>query len=152
MTRVPDPACLRWSLRNPNRGHKPHCKCVGFMKYDQISPVMRAFIGTHEGFRKLGFPAENLFFLCARDGVRFRGLSGFLMLEWQKKIFSVELGPIESEESIHREYEIVCDQMTQIPESDLQRMWNECEMCQNKIGLLLALRGKGIEPPIGEFS
>jgi hypothetical protein len=36
------------------------------MTYDEIPPLLRAYVGNREGFRKLGFSADDLFLQFSR--------------------------------------------------------------------------------------
>jgi hypothetical protein len=113
------------------------------MKYDDITSAMRAFIGTHEVFRKLGFPAENLYCQAAPSARAGGRLSLFLTLKMDSNEFNVELGLIDNEEEAAKEHAKVCEEIKRIPADDLDRMYHECEAYTNKMELMMSLKKKG---------
>lgn len=127
------------------------------MKYEEISPVMRMFLGNREGLRRFGFSADDLFLMTARSaslGNRSSDrhpiggrLACFCVLRTQGKEFSILCGPIESEEDVANEYKRVCEAQDKISPSDCDRIWEESEVCAKKIELLIVLTEKGFRIP-----
>jgi len=118
------------------------------VKYDDISPTMRAFLGGREGFRKLGFRAEDLY--CALHmSVRFRVLSCFVKLMAQDKEFNLEVGSVEDADEFQEEYKRVAVAINagELPESDQDRIWQESEAHTNAFAFVMALRNKGFRIP-----
>jgi hypothetical protein len=93
------------------------------MTYDEIPPLLRAYVGNREGFRKLGFSADDLFLQFSKNG--FGVPSAFLVLRTQRKSFSIELGPCLNAQETAVEYVCVCEAMERIPQADLDRIWHE---------------------------
>lgn len=119
------------------------------MKYEDITPVMRNFIGNYQGFRKLGYSADDLYCQVERS-VKLGGHLGvFLVLKTQGKMFSVECGPVASKEETVEEYKRICGAagLCEIPEEDLQKIWRECEVYVRKVDFVVALRNKGFLLP-----
>lgn len=120
------------------------------MRYADVSPTMRMFMGTWEGFRKLGYSAADLF--CeVHPSVKLGGALGcFCVLRTQGKEFSVECGPVmTSKDFFIAEYQRVAEAVSsgQFVEADLDRIWVECEIYHRKVDFLLALEAKGFTSP-----
>lgn len=118
------------------------------MRYDDVSRVMRKFVGCWEAFRKLGFPATDLFCLVANSARAHGAPSLFCQLRTQDKEFTVELGVLPSgstREQISQEYERVATAVCgrEIPQDDLDRMWQESEPYADPVGFTAALLAKG---------
>jgi hypothetical protein len=119
------------------------------MKYDEITPTMRRWLGGREAFRKMGFSADDLYCTTARSA-RFNGrLSAFVELQAQGKTFLLECGEIESEQAFADEYQRVCAAANsgELSQDDADRIWRESEPYQDKLGFTLAVVGKGFVPP-----
>lgn len=114
------------------------------MKYDDISPVMRRFLGNREGFRKAGFSADDLYLLLAPSAMYFGEMACFCVLRTQGKEFSVICGLVEDQAAFEREYLDVCKRQSEISQEVADRIWEESEVCAKKAEFLLALRSKGI--------
>jgi hypothetical protein len=125
------------------------------MKYAEISPAIRAYLGTWQVFRQLGFGAECLSPMTARSAKHGGVLSLFCVLETQGKHFSVELGVIEkdgadnveTERRVMDEYQRVARAMSSVSEDDLRRIMEETEAFVGKVSLMMALMNKGIVLP-----
>jgi hypothetical protein len=119
------------------------------VKYEEINPVLRAFMGNREGFRKLGFSADSLF--CLVSGSAKLGVAScFVQLQAQGKTFAVECGPIEIEKgAFEAHYREVCEAINsgRVSQTDMDRIWVESEVCQHKSEFLLALLQRGIVVP-----
>lgn len=123
------------------------------MRYDEISPAIRAYLGTWQVFRQLGFSAECLSIMTARSVKHGGVLSLFCVLETQGKSFSVELGAIERdgvdnvqiENLVMGEYQRVA--MSSMSEDDMRRIMEETEAFQQKVSLIMALMRKDIVLP-----
>lgn len=121
------------------------------MTYDEINPVLRTFFGAREGFRKLGFAAEELFFTTARSVLEDGALAVFCTLKTQGKSFLVECGPAGDEDAITKEYVITAEAINSgsLSQGDLDRIWQECDIRRQPLDFLLALSVKGIViPPV----
>jgi hypothetical protein len=119
------------------------------MRYSDISPTMRAFLGAFEAFRKMGFLSDNIFCMVSRS-VRLGGeLGAFCVLKTQGKEFSIDCGPVTSEKDAGEEYQRVSKAVSagEVPQEDLDRIWWESEACQRSIPLVLAIQGKGFRVP-----
>ena len=63
------------------------------VKYAEISPTMRRFIGGWENFRKIGFEADDLFCLIERS-VKLKGaLACFCQLKANDKTYEMYIYP-----------------------------------------------------------
>lgn len=121
------------------------------LKYDDISPTMRNFLGAWEGFRKLGFMADDLHCLVSRSANLGGALACFVLLKTQGKQFTVEVGRITVDEGTWRnEYDLVTKALNdnQIDEADLNRIWQESLCYRDSAGFLLALTAKNITIPM----
>ena len=120
------------------------------MRYEEIHPTLRAFIGNREAFRKLGFSADDLFCSIAMS-FRHSNLSCFVKLQLKNKSsdFNMEVGPVEDGKTFEEEYRRVAQAIVdgEVPQADLDRMWQESECYQDKKGFLTALLSKGFHPP-----
>jgi hypothetical protein len=105
---------------------------------------MRRFIGAFEAYRRLGFKADDIFFLVS-ESARFGVLSAFCLLKTQGKEFATECGPVESQEKAAAEYAALA--MDKLPEADLERLWDESEPRQNATLFVLAIVDKGFRIP-----
>ena len=119
------------------------------MRYEDISPSMRTFIGSYEMMRRLGFPADNLYCQIARSARRNGVLSHFLMLRTTGKDFTIECGPVTSE-TPDEEYTIVLERIRnhELSDNDYFRIFQECDAYRDTYGLIESLRSRGIEVPI----
>ena len=124
------------------------------MRYRNITPLVRKFLGAFEGFRKVGFRAEDLYFVLQPSATLGGRLGGFCSLKLEGKEFSVELGPVpktygktdeERKEILGREFKKVCEAVNQglVPQEDLDRIWRESEIHERPGEFLLALIAKG---------
>jgi hypothetical protein len=119
------------------------------MKYEDVSPTMRAFIGTWEVLRKLGYSADDIFFQPSKSVKLGGALGAFCVLRTQGKEFSVDCGPVTSEKDAGEEYQRVSKAVSagEIPQEDMDRIWWESEACQRSIQLVIAIQGKGFRVP-----
>jgi len=121
------------------------------MRYEDISPTMRAFLGCWEGFRKIGFSADDLYFSVGR-AVEFAGRPGcYVTLRTQGREFNVLVGPAGADggAALQEEYARVAEAISgrQVPMADLDRIWQECKLREHMPELLLAIETKGIRLP-----
>ena len=120
------------------------------MKYEDITPAMRAFLGNREMVRRLGFHAGDIYCMPARSA-RFSGLmSCFLSLRTGGKEFNIECGPCDSEDKLSAEYMRVLQAVNSggLPDADYFRIFQECESYQITSDLIRALGARGIIVPI----
>jgi hypothetical protein len=121
------------------------------MKYADITPTMRAFIGAREAFRKLGYGAKDLSLLVARSARHGGTLSAFVFLRAQNKTFSHECGPVKSEAAAKAEYDRVVKAINggAVTDADLDRIYLESEPYRDKVGFATVLMLKGFVTPKG---
>jgi hypothetical protein len=114
------------------------------MMYEQISPVMRNFVGSWECFRKLGFSADDLHCLIA-PSAQHGHLACFLRLATEGKEFLVEIGGPVDKGTIQNEYEEVSTAVSdgRVSSEVLDRLYEECEIYQMKVPFIFALQSKG---------
>lgn len=117
------------------------------MTYDEISEPMRGFLGAWQGFRKVGFKSSELYCTIARSVLAGGAVSCFVTLRAQRKIFNLEVGPIESEDAFEKEWTLVCEalQKESIPEADLERIWTESLPFRKAAEFVIALTQKGFK-------
>lgn len=116
------------------------------MRYHEVHPTLRQALGCFEGFRRLGFEADDIFFIYAS-----RQLELFCVLKTQDKEFSINCGPLRMTQ---REWEATVTVATHaintglMPEEDLQRIWSESMVFKKSMEFLLVLKAKGIVIPV----
>ena len=78
------------------------------MRYEDISPVLRDFLGYYQCLRNLGFSSDDIFLHYAKNRAGVRSV--FLSMTTQRKSYSIELGPCERAEgeTLTAEYIRVC--------------------------------------------
>jgi hypothetical protein len=115
--------------------------------YEEISPVMRAFIGTYEVFRRLGYAPDDLY-ASANMALQTDQMYGWFILQQEGKDFSIQLAPITSAEEFEDEYVTVAHIVSSggVAQADLDRMYAECTARQFAVQLILALAQKGFRP------
>lgn len=118
------------------------------MKYDDISPTMRRFIGGREAFRKLGFAPDDLYCVVERSVNLGGALGCFVQLRSRGRVFHLEVGPVVEPKAFGAEYIRVANAVNsgEVAQTDLDRMWQESEPYCNALEFILALKRKGIEP------
>jgi hypothetical protein len=120
------------------------------MTYDEISPTMRMFMGNFEGFRRIGFSADDLFLTVSRSVELDGAVACFCVLKTQGKEFSVLCGPIPNGDAnaFSREYAAICEAMPSgIPQADMDRIWQESEIYEKSLEFIVALKAKGFRIP-----
>ena len=119
------------------------------MTYEEMHPILRAYLGTYSGFRHLGFSADDVYLSIARSA-RFGGrLSAFALLKTQGKEFNVELGPMKAKDvaKVQEQYNRMAKGEV-MSEADGDRIWQESEAFQNAVDFIMAIQLKGIVPPL----
>lgn len=122
------------------------------MKYEEISPAMREFIGYYEALRRLGFPAGSIYCFVAPTG-EAKQLTVFAHLEYAGREFNVECGPaVGDKDAVVVEYKAICDAFANntISTEDDKRLWLESTAYRRAGALAVALLLKGIELPLRE--
>lgn len=115
------------------------------MRYHEIHAALRQALGCYEGFRRLGFSADDLFFIYAS-----KQLELFCVLRTQGKEFSINCGPMRVTQ---KQYEAMSYNATvavndgDMPEEDLQRIWTESFVYQQPLECMLRIKAKGIVIP-----
>jgi len=120
------------------------------MNYDSIHPILRAVLGAHEGFRKVGFPADDIYVeLGANPEVRDDELMVFVTLKSAGKEFRVQVGPWprDNVDALHTQWTALCAALHDIPQADADRIWHESLPFRNAVGFTLAIMNKGIPIP-----
>lgn len=119
------------------------------LRYDDISVIMRHYIGAHESFRRLGFLPEQISMevnkapqLGGKDGV-------FAVLRAQNKQFSVIIGEAKSIPKLNKEYREVVESVVggSFPQADLDRIWQESECRKNWQDFVSSILLKGFSIP-----
>lgn len=120
------------------------------MKYEDISPAMRVFIGNREGLRKLKFAADDIFCVTGRSALNGQ-LCAFCVLKFGGKEFSMECGPIadNDEKKFREEYARVSKAVNarRVNQVDLDRIWQESMAHRNGLALIQKLIERGFPPP-----
>lgn len=125
------------------------------MRYDDIHPTIRAYLGGFQGLRKLGFRSDDIFVSFARSCVTGK-VSCFLALRTQGKTFDMEAGIVGSGDGLKGEIEqfvtayqtaLRAVQAGKVPEADYQRIWEESNCCQYIPDFLASLLAAGFVFP-----
>jgi hypothetical protein len=122
------------------------------VRYEDVPACFRKAIGVREGFRKLGFSADDLHLLAAQaEGVSKTHLGVFMVLKTQGKQFNVVCGSWKKSEQ--RKFESlwprVCEAVNtgSMPHADFDRMWQESPCFLNPKEFVLKLKEKGFRIP-----
>ena len=118
------------------------------MKYEDISPAMREFIGYYEALRRLGFPAGSIY--CVVMPKPDKTFLVFAHLEHAGRAFNVECGTTAvDKDAIVLEYKAICDAFKNntLSEETDRRLWLESRAYKQAGALAVALLLKGIEIP-----
>ena len=122
------------------------------MKYEEISPAMREFIGYFEAFRRLGFRSENIYcIVCASQATG--KLAVFAHLEYAGREFNAECGPVADDKvAVATEYKAIWDAITThtMSPEDEKRLWTESKAYKQAGALAVSLLLKGIELPLAD--
>jgi hypothetical protein len=97
----------------------------------------------------MGFRAEDLYCTISRSARHGGVLSAFVELHAQGKTFMLECGPVGDEVAFQNEYRRVSDAINsgKLPQKDMDRIWQESEPYQDRVGFATAVTGKGFVPP-----
>ena len=122
------------------------------MTYDQINPVLRRVLGCFEGFRKVGFRADDLYCEPARSpGLPAGQLAVFITLKTQGQEFRIECGQWDESavDDLRVQWRATCQAVNadEVPQADMDRIWQESVIFADSVGFVLALGRKGIRPP-----
>jgi len=122
------------------------------MNYDSIHPLLRSAMGTHEGFRKAGFPASDIFVeVSASPEVSDDELMIFVMLKSHGKEFRVSIGPWPrgKENDLRDQWLALCAAVHDgtLSQDDMDRIWQESLPFNNAVDFTLAIANKGIPIP-----
>lgn len=107
--------------------------------------MLRECWEAHQAFRRLNFAADDIFVVL--------GLNVAVMLRAQDKEFTVNLGVHPNgSEWFGSHWSIVAQAQNDgdIPESLLDRIWEQSPYRNNPLPFLMALKNKGFELPKGE--
>lgn len=120
------------------------------IKYDEIHPTLRRFFGGWEVFRKLGFPADELFCQVERSVILGGRYGCFIRLQSQGLEFTVECGLVGADPNgFLADYSRISKAINehQVEQAALDRMHQESEPYQKIADLVLALKSKGFRVP-----
>lgn len=116
------------------------------MKWADIHPVFREALGTHEAFRKLGFPAEDIFVHLNPDRTML------VVLKTQNKDFTVTVGSF-NKSLTYPTWKMSWNAVGlaviegRVSEKDLERIWRSCYVYRQKVEFLMGISSKGIVIP-----
>ena len=124
------------------------------MRYDEIPEPIRHVLGCFEGYRRVGFRAEDIYCEPAPTrGLPDGQIAVFATLKAQGKEFRVECGQWSEKdiEALHEVWKRTCDAVNsgQVSQIDLDRIWLEGPIYGNVVGFMMALAAKGIRCPKG---
>lgn len=123
------------------------------VKYDEIHPVIRQLLGCHEGFRKMGFSADDLYVEPTPSTVDGQMMLHYSLKTRRGKIFRISCGywPTADEAGLRAQWlaAIAALKSGAVSQDDLDRIWQESFICRDKIGFAAGLMAKGIVPPRG---
>jgi hypothetical protein len=120
------------------------------VNYDSIHPILRGVLGTFEGFRKAGFPSDDIYVeVCRSPDVADDELMVFVTLKSSGKEFSVSIGPWPENtvNVLHDQWLAVCAAIHDIPQADMNRIWYESFPYKDAVGFTFAIMNKGIPIP-----
>jgi hypothetical protein len=121
------------------------------MKYDDIHPAFRQAIGCREGFRAMGFSADDLYIEPRASQDPGRWMIFMTLKPRRGEPFRVGAGlyPVCSQEEFSRAWRAVCDAYNggKVSQADMDRIWQESYVYQDKVGFAVALMQHGIRPP-----
>lgn len=114
------------------------------MRYNEITPVMRKFIGTFEVVRSFGFSADEIFLGTVND-LRLGCLACHLIIKAQGRSFNIVIGKIKNAETLEAEYDRVTKALStrELQDRDVKRMALESEAYNNWPSLVMSLCAKG---------
>ena len=120
------------------------------MKYKEIHPTLRAYFGSWQVLRLMGFESDDLYCVVERS-VQLRGAySCFVQLQTQDLEFTIECGPVGADPNgFLAEYTRVAKLINEraISREVLDRILFECEAFQKKVDLIMSLEAKGFRIP-----
>lgn len=118
------------------------------MKYDEIDPSVRTYFGAHEGLRKLGFAADDIFLELASNRIDGK-LSAFATLRTQGIEYRMFIAPIENGDSdaFVEKYKRAVDALRdgKVSQADLDKMWGESACHVHSTEFILSLQAKGLK-------
>lgn len=122
------------------------------MTYDEIHPTLRGAVGVFEGLRKAGFESDDIFVQVAGSpGLPAGELMVFVALKTQGKEFLVSVGRwLEAKtDDLQQQWLALCAAMNgrDVPDADMDRIWQESIVFGDMVGFTLAIMNKGIEIP-----
>jgi hypothetical protein len=123
------------------------------VKYDDIHPTLRQALGCHEGFRKMGFPPDNLFVEISPTKDPAQCVI-FMTLKWRKHEpfrLIVGLWPTGQERELTDQWRSACEAFNSgaLSREDGDRIWQESFIYLDKMGFAAALLARNIRPPRG---
>jgi len=122
------------------------------MTYDEIHPALRGVLGIFEGLRKLGFVADDIYVEVAETlGLRPDDMMVFVALKTQGREFLVGIAPWprDKTDDLQTRWAALCAAMNghEIPQKDMNRIWQESIAFGNFTGFAMAIAHKGIAIP-----
>jgi hypothetical protein len=122
------------------------------MTYDEIHPTLRGAVGVFEGLRKAGFESDDIFVeVAGSPGLPAGELMVFVTLKTQGKEFLVGVGKwlAAKTDELQQQWRALCAAMNgrDVPQADMDRIWQESIVYGDMVGFTLAIMNKGIEIP-----
>lgn len=120
------------------------------MTYEEIHPAVRSYIGCFEGYRKLGFRADDIYFETSLT-IDARILLVFCTLKTQGMTFRVGVSYVAKhdaevvEKALREASRAVAAR--EVSGSDLDRIWQESLPFRDGAGFVVALTEKGFQFP-----
>lgn len=115
---------------------------------DYEQPFKEA-VGTFEALRKLGFSSNDIFFGVATP--RSDIVQVFVALKAQGKEFTVTLGVVKGTATqVTDTWKTLAERIVagQIPQADLDHVWQNCLVRQHAEDFVAALKNKGLVLPL----
>lgn len=111
--------------------------------FDNYPPEFREACATHEFFRKLGYPAENLFIHLREDGMLM------VVLRHGGKQFAVNINWTKlTQEELETKWPELIIQINnhEVSQEELDAVWYNSYIFTNKVLAVAAMVSKGFKP------
>lgn len=113
------------------------------MKYSDLPKSVRQALGCYEGFRRLGFEPDVIFFIYMQHQQEL-----FCVLSTQGKEFKINCGPLQVTREQWEAMATFIPKLQKVfSEEDLQRIWEESMIFERSLEFLVRIKSKGIEIP-----
>lgn len=115
--------------------------------YDDLPGAVRNAVGVHEGLRRLGFPASEIYAASHDDDV-------LVILRTQNREVAMRVGSVEglTPERLAAYWERVGEAMRAnvLPGEDFQRMYAESPAMTNSVRFVAEIVSRGVKLPRAE--